>query len=383
MWSSTITVSSGTGYAVGSPNSTTVAIADNDSSLPPLPTGERLKNLAGKTHMKNIGCLTDLDKPAPYLDYEKTVIAREFNIYGSDSGVRPHIETSRGVFDFTMGDRDFGFARDKGLTGLGHLLVSYNIYFNRANWILAGDYNGVILESILNSHIDRVVGRYKAGSPYGTVKYWVVLLEVLNDTGSAYRPYGTGKDDCIWSKIGLRTNGEPLYIEKSLVRVHQVDPTAKLFISDWGMEETNPKSDAMYKLCSDLLGRGIPLNGVAFQGHCFSLTRQPNWSSVAANLQRFADLGLELILSEVDVGPFPKSSSAADLASLAGFYKNMTQTFMNQPACTALITFHVSSRYAWDQDKGGDHQGLLFDWEYTANDAYFAIQSVLGQAVRK
>lgn len=57
------------------------------------------------------------------------------------------------------------------------------------------------------------------------------------------------------------------YIERALWWADEVDPSAKLFINAWGADDLGIKSDRLYSLAKDLLGRGAPLHGIGFQMH--------------------------------------------------------------------------------------------------------------------
>jgi endo-1,4-beta-xylanase len=67
--------------------------------------------------------------------------------------------------------------------------------------------------------------------------------------------------------------------------------------NDYNIEGVNAKSDALYKVVKALKKKNL-IDGVGFQSH-FIVGTVP--TTLQANLQRFADLGIEVALTEVDI----------------------------------------------------------------------------------
>ena len=87
------------------------------------------------------------------------------------------------------------------------------------------------------------------------------------------------------------------YIADALKTAHAADPNAKLYLNDYNIEGENAKSNAMFSLAQSLLAQGVPLNGIGFESH-FILGQIP--SDMQANMQRFANLGLDVAVTELD-----------------------------------------------------------------------------------
>src|SRR3546814_8689782 len=76
-------------------------------------------------------------------------------------------------------------------------------------------------------------------------------------------------------------------------------------ISDWSsdvcssdlynVEGVNAKSTALYNLVKSLKERGVPIDGVGLQAHLI-LGQYP--STLQQNIQRFADLGVDVAITE-------------------------------------------------------------------------------------
>jgi endo-1,4-beta-xylanase len=67
--------------------------------------------------------------------------------------------------------------------------------------------------------------------------------------------------------------------------------------NDYNTEGINAKSDALYKIAKTLKKKKL-IDGIGFQSH-FIIGEVP--TTLQANLQRFADLGLEVALTELDI----------------------------------------------------------------------------------
>jgi GH35 family endo-1,4-beta-xylanase len=154
----------------------------------------------------------------------------------------------------------------------------------------------------LREHIAAVAGRYA-----DTAAIWDVVNEAVADDGTLRRT--------LWlERIG------PDYLDIAFRAAAEAAPHAKLVYNDYAAEALNPKSDGIYRLLRELLDSGVPLHGVGFQCH---LTDQgADLERFAQNLRRFADLGLELYVTEMDVRlPLPTTPEVLGRRSTAGCWR--------------------------------------------------------------
>jgi endo-1,4-beta-xylanase len=70
------------------------------------------------------------------------------------------------------------------------------------------------------------------------------------------------------------------------------------YINDYNFEGIGPKTDAVVKLVKKLKAKGVPIHGIGAQAHLVVGTLP---STFKQNLQRFADLGVDVALTELDV----------------------------------------------------------------------------------
>lgn len=133
----------------------------------------------------------------------------------------------------------------------------------------------------------RVALLRQAGSPLS----WDAAANVFTDTG---RPADT---------VFARVWGAD-WPEHALRLVRALDAHTPLFLAEDNTLALNPRSDALYKLAAALKAKGVPLNGVALGSRQRAAYRADSLL-VGANLQRFADLGLDIHLYDVEFGMEP------------------------------------------------------------------------------
>ena len=318
----------------------------------PTPRGERLKTLAARHHLL-IGGATDLNHNDPN---EEAVIKNEYSILSNEDCLKPHwLHPSENTYDFKQSDLLVKFCRDNGIIAKGHKLMARDGYLPK--WMLDSTLNAAQLKKILVSHIENVMGRYKKGSPYGEIKYWDVLNEVIN--------YGS-----IFEKLGKDKNGDFLYWELAFRTARAVDPACVFIWNEDNTEFDVPKAERFYQIVKRLKARGVPIDAVGFQCHiALSGSPVPDFSWLAQIFRKFADLGLSIAITELDVPEGPDQIN---------IYKNILQVCLRQPKVIIWDTWNVVDKYSWrihEKDKAP----LLFDDHYTAKPVYYAIQSVLEQ----
>lgn len=123
-----------------------------------------------------------------------------------------------------------------------------------------------------------------------------------------------------------------------------------------------------------LLAQGVPIDGVGFQGH-FIVGQVP--SDFAANMQRFANLGLDVSITELDIR-MNVPPTAANLQQQASDYAYAFRACFQVARCTGVTIWGVTDRYSWVPSTfPGQGAALLFDEDYNRKPAYFAVESLL------
>jgi endo-1,4-beta-xylanase len=132
--------------------------------------------------------------------------------------------------------------------------------------------------------------------------------------------------------------------------------------------------------------RGVPVDGVGMQSHfIIPEARREAWNvpppmeSVAANMKRYAELGLSVQVTEIDV-KVGRDAGAAELASQAKVYGDMLRTCLAAPNCTAFTSWGVSDKYGWARSPLQDQpweKPLPFDDAFRPKPAYTAMREAL------
>ena len=326
----------------------------------PIPRGSRLRTLVECIPGRNfsIGYASSTGF-LNFSDDYTAVAAAEFNIMTPENDMKfGLVQPKFGVFDFGPADEHVKFAAAHGMQVHGHALIWHSqnpAFVDNNNWARNE------LCNIMAQHIWTVVRHYR-----GAVAIWDVVNEPLNYDGSF--------ESTVWcDTIG------PDYIAMAFQMAHAADPSATLILNDYGVLDMNPKSNATYQLVKDLQNSGTPIHGVGFQAH-LSTEDTINYKSVAKNMQRFADLGLEIFITEMDVRIPDNATSDNVLLVQASIYKNIVSTCLEQPACRALQFWGFTDKDTWIPSHYPNYgRPLLFDDNFEAKPAYYAVQSALVQ----
>ncbi len=282
-------------------------------------------------------------------DYPK-VLAREFNLVVAENVMKwGALQPTQGRFNFPLADLLVEFAQKHNQAIRGHTLVWHQAL---PGWVY--QLNPDQLATALENHIRTVVGRYK-----GRIAYWDVVNEAIGDDA---RPRPTP------------FNALPDYLERAFRLARQADPQAKLFYNDYGAEGLGPKSDAIYNLLKSLKEKGVPIDGVGFQVHV-DLSFSPQRVGMAENLERFARLGLEIHITEMDVRLVGGQPQAERLEAQARVYQEVLQVCLRQPRCKVFTLWGFTDAYSWRAAS----EPLIFDDRYQPKPAYFALQRTLQQ----
>ncbi|MEU9240072.1 endo-1,4-beta-xylanase [Streptomyces sp. NPDC048385] len=264
------------------------------------------------------------------------------------------VEPTRGSFNWTEADQIVAFAQAHGQQVRGHTLVWHN---QNPSWLTNGTWTPAQLSSLLQNHISTEVGRYK-----GEIAAWDVVNEPFNEDGT-YR-------STIWYD-GLGSD----YIANALTWAHAADPNAKLYINDYNVEGVNAKSTALYNLVKGLKSRGVPIDGVGLQAHLI-LGQVP--SSLQQNIQRFADLGVDVAITELDIR-MALPSDSTKLAQQKADFKSVVAACMAVSRCVNVTVWGFTDSDSWvDSTFPGYGAATPYDANYAPKPAYYGIAEALG-----
>jgi endo-1,4-beta-xylanase len=262
------------------------------------------------------------------------------------------LEPAPGRFTFAAADRVVAFANRHRMPVRGHTLVWDEMV---PGWVLHGHWTRPQLEDILHAYITTVVSHYR-----GKVEEWDVVNEPLLRNGGMRRS--------VWERvIG------PDYISLAFRWAHAADPSARLFLNEYGAEWNDPKERALFRLVSGLRSAHVPIGGVGFQGHLL-LDAHPPQAELTGVLRRFAGLGLRLEVTELDVRAGGPAPLARRLAAEASIYRTVAASCAAVPACARVTTWGITDAASWI---GAANRPLPFDSHYRAKPAWYALRAAL------
>ncbi len=267
-------------------------------------------------------------------------------------------ESSDDNYSFAAADGIVAFAAANGQQVHGHTLV----WHSQTPGYVQG-LSATAMRAEMQEHITAVVGRY-ANNP--AVVSWDVVNEAIADGGGVLR-----------SSFWLNTLGES-YIADAFRFARAADANADLCINDYSIEGMNTKSDRLFTLVQSLLAQNVPITCVGFQSHLV-INQIP--SDFQANLQRFANLGLKVRITELDIR-IPLPADSQELQIQAQNYATVVNVCKAVAACQGITTWGIDDGSSWLPNSccggGNEAAALLWNSSYQQKPAYAAVNTALG-----
>jgi endo-1,4-beta-xylanase len=293
-------------------------------------------------------------------EFYARLLSQQFNLIAAENAMKwevLHPEPDR--YDFSQGDALVSFARKFDMSVFAHVLV-WDLQMPA--WVTEPDRSRDEWIQILCTHIKTVVSHYR-----GQVYAWDVVNEAVNADGTLRNSF--------WmQRIG------PDHIAMAFQWAREADPSALLFYNDNGGEGLNARSEAIYQLIKSLKESGIPIDGVGLQTHT-PLYMTPSPKALRTNIQRLADLGLEVHISEMDVWlQYAEDSEEDELNAQAETYRRVVEACLAVQSCRAFTTWGISDRFSWVPGWTGKPDApLLFDDDANPKPAYYAVQEAFSK----
>jgi endo-1,4-beta-xylanase len=302
--------------------------------------------------------------------YNQTII-NNYNILVTGNEMKfVSLEPKQGVFDFSKSDMFVDYAQKYNMKVRGHTLCWHTqlpgfINAGLTNGIANGTFTRASLMAILKNHINTVVSRYK-----GKLHQWDVVNEAIDVTTPS------GLRENIWQQIIGND-----YIDSAFVWANRADPSAKLYLNDYGVEfNGTTKANAIFNYIQGMRMRNIPITGVGLQ--CHFTVNTINFTTFDSNLKRYAINGLEAIVTELDIKILDTNYTAnanLQLTNQANDYKNLIQVCLNNPNCRTFVTWGFTDAISWIPAQTNYIYGhaLVFDESYKPKPAYTAMLNEL------
>ena len=266
------------------------------------------------------------------------------------------VRPERDTFDFEAADALVDFAESNGLEVRGHTLLWHS---QNPAWLTAQEFTDAELRELLRDHIATVVGRYA-----GQIAQWDVANEIFDDEAKLRM-----EENPFIARFGIEI------VADAFRWAHEADPDALLFLNDYSIESLGAKSDAYFELAQDLLADGVPLHGMGFQGHLSMAYPKPG--TMTANFSRFADLGLEVAVTEADVRMSVDddgAASAGDLAVQSEYFVELLDACLAVESCRSFTVWGLGDAYSWvPHFFSGEGAATLLDDEFAVKPAFTAL----------
>lgn len=286
----------------------------------------------------------------------------EFNGLVAENAMKwRYLSSEQGQYDFSKADELMDYAAQHQMVVRGHTLV-WDL--GLPEWLTQSNLSRDEYKALLKAHITTLVGRYA-----GRIKAWDVVNEPLDDRGQLRQNFW-------FQAIG------PEYILLAFQWAHAADPDAQLFLNESYAEGMNEKSQGVYALVEGLIKKGVPVHGVGMQMH-LRLENPPSPEDVAQNMQRLAELGLRVHITELDVRLQDAPGSLEEkLAGQARVVGDMARVCLAAPNCDAFFTWGLTDRYSWIPGiTGKEDQPLLFAKNGQPKPAYWELYAALRDAL--
>jgi endo-1,4-beta-xylanase len=337
-------------------------------------TTQSSDNRGLKDYYKNYFPIGVAVSPRTLKTDEADLILQHFNSLTPENAMKMGpIHPKENEYYWKDADSIIAFAQRNKLKVRGHTLLWHQ---QTPAWLFVDAQGAKVSKEVLlqrlKDHITTVAGRYK-----GKIYAWDVVNEAISDKHNEYlRPSE-------WLKI----IGEE-YIAKAFQWAHEAAPDALLFYNDYN--EISPvKREKIYKLVKGLKEAGVPIHGVGLQAHW--AVNEPSRGQLDSTIKRFADLGLKVQITELDISVYDKEHNArerkaedADTTFSAQkeqrqleVYKMAFELFRKYRNSISGVTFwNISDRHSWLDDfpvKGRKDYPLLFDKALQPKKAYWEV----------
>jgi endo-1,4-beta-xylanase len=289
------------------------------------------------------------------------------------------IEPAYGQLLFSKMDDLIAFAIANGKRVRGHTLLWH---LGTPDWAA---------EMIRKKQDWNLIGRY-FGSVIPRYSDVIGMWEVVNE------PIDPGRRaDGLRESVFLEAFG-PDYVARALMQARIFAPRAQLIVNEYGLEYDLPEEvDRRYfllKLLERLRNVGAPIDGVGVQAHLDLRKGHISEAAVARFLREVADLGLSIVVTELDVKEADYAAPAEERDRLvADEVRRYLDVALGEPAVTGVTTWGLSDLHSWlevtkddyarfagawtDGTGPGFNRGLPLDSSMRAKPMYFAIRDAL------
>ncbi|WP_294582371.1 endo-1,4-beta-xylanase [uncultured Ruminococcus sp.] len=267
-------------------------------------------------------------------------------------------------------DEMLKFAGENKIPVRGHVLVWHSQtpdWFFKENFDPNGEWvSKDKMTKRLENYIKTVMETLAKDYPDVEFYAWDVVNEAASDAGTI-RDAGSNNEvdgQSAWVKV----YGDQSYIPLAFEFAKKYAPAGcKLFYNDYNEYSPNKQAYIISDILKPLVEKDL-IDGVGMQSH-ISMS-YPTIDLYKSAMQQYADLGLEVQVTELDVSE--KSNEYADQLALAQRYQDVFKMYKEMKDSgvnlSAVVLWGITDSTSWI---GG--YPLLFDKDYQAKPSYYAV----------
>ena len=241
-----------------------------------------------------------------------------------------------------------------------------------SNWAKADNRTPEELEANLRAFLQALCERYNetAGIEY---------MDVVNET-IIQGAWHTNKPgivwECPWYKIGQDTNSNitPLYIKYAFEIAQQYAPDTKFIYNQHEGPENGYSWELIFETIAYLRAKQLRVDGIGWQAHVNNGWSTPeNLNLLSALIDSAHNNNLEFHITEASVW-LPDTSQTL-LEEQAATYSAILEILLKKRTTGKVgwNTWHIDDGHGWYKE----YFPSLFDADYMAKPAYYAIQEAL------
>ncbi|XVV07310.1 endo-1,4-beta-xylanase [Actinosynnema sp. CA-248983] len=271
------------------------------------------------------------------------ILNREFDMVTAENEMKiDATEPNQNQFTYANADRIVNHALSQGKRVRGHTLAWHS---QQPGWMQ--NMEGSALRQAMLNHVTQVATYYR-----GKIYAWDVVNEAFEDGSSGAR-----------RNSNLQRTGND-WIEAAFRAARAADPGAKLCYNDYNTDDwTHAKTQAVYRMVQDFKQRGVPIDCVGLQSHFNPQSPVP--SNYQTTLQNFANLGVDVQITELDI----EGSGSAQAAN----YERVTKACLAVAKCNGITVWGIRDTDSWR----AYGTPLLFDGSGNKKPAYTSVLNAL------
>ncbi len=294
------------------------------------------------------------------------------------------------------------WGKENNMYMIHHCLFFPNKYF--PNWFWESNYNANELDQILNNYIEKVLVTNKNGEKINALN---VINEIFDKNGN-YRPSGNLNEDVKWMDMGYEKDNSDLFGDKSINESHPLfvrkvlEKTrslskAKLEIRDFNIAFGGKKADGLYQLIKHLKNSNIPIDAIGFQCH-LNTNINYNYDKMYENIKRFQDIGVDVYITELDVGmnlwggEGKSRKKVSDVikndSDWKNYFEKQNKIYYNVIKTARLAGVQLISDWGFRDDVPygnwrKDQKAWMLNKDYTKKQAYYEVLRALYETKEK